>query len=52
LVEQNARHALALADHVLVLVGGQIVHSGPTSEITAEDVAGLYFQTASEDSPS
>jgi branched-chain amino acid transport system ATP-binding protein len=48
LVEQNARHALALADHVLVLVGGEIVHSGPTAEVSAEDVAGMYFKSPGE----
>jgi branched-chain amino acid transport system ATP-binding protein len=46
LVEQNARHALGLADRVLVLVGGEIVHSGPTGEITPEQVAALYFRSS------
>jgi branched-chain amino acid transport system ATP-binding protein len=45
LVEQNARHALSLADRVLVLVGGQIVHSGASGEITPEQVAQLYFHS-------
>jgi branched-chain amino acid transport system ATP-binding protein len=45
LVEQNARQALALADRVLVLVAGRIVHSGPTAEVTPEQVAELYFQS-------
>jgi branched-chain amino acid transport system ATP-binding protein len=48
LVEQNARQALALADRVLVLVAGRIVHSGATDEITPEQVAGLYFQSTTE----
>jgi branched-chain amino acid transport system ATP-binding protein len=48
LVEQNARHALALADRVLVLVAGEIVHSGPTGAITPEQVAELYFHSTAE----
>ena len=48
LVEQNARHALGLADRVLVLVGGQVVHSGPTSEITPEQVAEFYFRSTTK----
>jgi len=47
LVEQNAEQALKLADRVHVLVGGEIVHSGPAADITAADVAGLYFSTGS-----
>jgi branched-chain amino acid transport system ATP-binding protein len=45
LVEQNARHALSLADRVLVLVAGEIVHSGRSADITPEQVAELYFHS-------
>jgi branched-chain amino acid transport system ATP-binding protein len=48
LVEQNARHALGLADVVCVLVAGRIVHVGPASELTAEDVVGMYFEAREE----
>jgi branched-chain amino acid transport system ATP-binding protein len=44
LVEQNARHALSLADVVCVLVHGEIVHVGPASDVTAEEVVGMYFE--------
>jgi branched-chain amino acid transport system ATP-binding protein len=44
LVEQNARHALSLADVVCVLVAGRIVHVGPASEVTADEVVGMYFE--------
>jgi len=50
LVEQSARHALSLAHRVLVLVGGEIVHSGPAADITPEQVAELYFRSRVKES--
>lgn len=44
LVEQNAKQALELADRVMVLVAGRIVHSGNAADITASEVADLYFK--------
>ena len=49
LVEQNARQALGLADRVMVLVAGRIVYSGKASDITAGEVADLYFMRATKD---
>lgn len=37
LVEQNARRALAGADHGYVLASGEIVRSGPAAELLADD---------------
>lgn len=37
LVEQNARRALAAADHGYVLASGEIVHDGPAAELLADD---------------
>jgi branched-chain amino acid transport system ATP-binding protein len=37
LVEQNARRALRAADHGYVLQTGSIVHSGPASELLADE---------------
>jgi branched-chain amino acid transport system ATP-binding protein len=48
LVEQNAKQALKLADVVNVLVGGQIVFSGPADAVTASDVADMYFASAAK----
>jgi len=37
LVEQNARMSLEIADHAYVLDDGAIVHSGPASELAADE---------------
>jgi branched-chain amino acid transport system ATP-binding protein len=37
LVEQNARMSLEIADHAYVLDDGVIVHSGPASELAADE---------------
>lgn len=37
LVEQNARRALAAADHGYVLASGEIVRSGPAAELLADE---------------
>ncbi|HLS15351.1 MAG TPA: ABC transporter ATP-binding protein [Beutenbergiaceae bacterium] len=37
LVEQNARRALATADHGYVLASGEIVHQAPAAELLADD---------------
>lgn len=37
LVEQNARRALAAADHGYVLASGEIVHQAPAAELLADD---------------
>jgi branched-chain amino acid transport system ATP-binding protein len=36
LVEQNARKALALADHAYVLEGGRVAQSGPAAELRGD----------------
>lgn len=44
LVEQNARAALAVADHAHVMEGGRIVLSGPASELAGDPrVAEVYL---------
>ncbi|GAB3171414.1 ABC transporter ATP-binding protein [Myceligenerans halotolerans] len=37
LVEQNARRALAAADHGYVLAGGEVVRSGPAAELLEDE---------------
>jgi branched-chain amino acid transport system ATP-binding protein len=48
-VEQFVARALALADQVLVLSGGQVLHQGPAAEISTQQVAEFY---SLNDSPS
>jgi branched-chain amino acid transport system ATP-binding protein len=43
LVEQNVRKTLSIANWIYVLVNGRITHSGPASELTPQDVVGLYL---------
>lgn len=43
IVEQYARRALALADHVYVLSRGEMVLAGPTADISYADVAATYL---------
>jgi branched-chain amino acid transport system ATP-binding protein len=41
LVEQDARHALAIANRVYVLASGRVVHEGPTASIAPAQLLGL-----------
>jgi branched-chain amino acid transport system ATP-binding protein len=47
LVEQNISQALALADHVHVLVSGEIVMSAQSEATGPDEIARLYFAGAS-----
>ena len=43
IVEQNVEMALEVANRVCVLVGGQIRHEGPTSDLSPEDISEFYL---------
>lgn len=43
LVEQNVEMALEVADRVCVLVGGEILHEGPKSDLSSSDISEFYL---------
>ncbi|TIC81771.1 ABC transporter ATP-binding protein [Nocardioides sp. GY 10127] len=46
LVEQDAGHALAASDHVVCLLEGRTVLSGPSDQVSRADLASAYFGLA------
>jgi branched-chain amino acid transport system ATP-binding protein len=44
-IEQDTRRALAVADHVLVMLEGRVVLDGAPSELSREEITAAYFGT-------
>ena len=44
-IEQDTRRALAVADHVLVMLEGRVVLDGAPSDLSREEITAAYFGT-------
>jgi ABC-type sugar transport system ATPase subunit len=52
LVSHRLDEALAIADHVTILLDGRVVHSAPATELTLHDAVQLMVGTAGKELPS